>query len=138
MPDIRRTTALPALLGGLVLSLLALAGCTLTRAEIPPPTPTVTPAPEPVSEGGWEMIRPGIERRMATITTGSAFNAAAVIVRIDPAQATFHVGYRPGEPLSLNDLRAPLPGAAAIVNGPFFPASTPALARCIRGGQVIG
>lgn len=138
MPDIRRTTALPALLGGLVLSLLALAGCTLTRAEIPPPTPTVTPAPEPVTEGGWELIRPGIERRMATITTGSAFNAAAVIVRIDPAQATFHVGYRPGEPLSLNDWRAALPGAAVIVNGAFFDENNRALGLVASEGQVFG
>lgn len=138
MPATGRTTALPALLGGLVLGLLMLAGCSLTRAEIIPPTPTDTPAPAPIDTGGWELIRPGIEQRTDTIAGQGTLSAAAVVVRIDPAQVTFAVGYRPGEPLSLNDWRAALPGAVAIVNGAFFDENQRALGLVASEGQIFG
>ncbi len=114
----------------------ALAGCSLTRAAIPTPTPTFTPAP--TASAGWELVRPGIEQRMDTIPGGGLLSARAVIVRLDPAQVSFQIAYRPGEPLSLNDWRAALPGAAVIVNGGFFDETSRALGLVVSEAQSFG
>lgn len=132
----RLTSSLIGLACCAVLATLALAGCSLTRAAIPTPTPTVTPAPT-VSEG-WELVRPGIEQRMDTISSAGAPSARAVVVRLDPALVTFSVAYRPGEALTLNDWRAALPGAAVIVNGGFFDEMQQALGLVASDGQVFG
>lgn len=118
--------------------LLLAPGCTLTRATPPPPAPTHTLAPAPVFSGGWETIRPGIERRTAQVPDQSLFGAQAMIVRVDPSLAMFHVAYRPGDPLSLSDWRAALPGAAVIINGGFFDEFSRALGLVASEGQVYG
>ncbi|MCC6801113.1 MAG: phosphodiester glycosidase family protein [Anaerolineae bacterium] len=139
MPLPLRPVSLAALAWGALIGLLALApGCTLTRAPVAPPTPSPTLAPTPVASDGWQIVRPGIEQRTARVPGQGSLGAQAIIIRIDPAFAMFQVAYRPGEPLSLSDWRAVLPGAAVIVNGGFFDESSRALGLVISEGQVYG
>jgi len=139
MPLPLRPVSLAALAWGALIALLVLApGCSLTRAPLVPPTPTPTLAPPPVSEDGWQMVRPGIEQRTAQVPGQGSLGVQAIIIRVDPAFAMFQVAYRPGDPLSLNDWRAALPGAAVIVNGGFFDEFSRALGLVISEGQVYG
>ena len=138
MPLRFRPVLLWTIWGALSGLLLLAPGCTLTRATIPPPTPTPTSAPTPVSGDGWETVRPGIEQRTARVPGQGPFGAQAMIVRVDPALATFQVAYRPGDPLSLSEWRAALPGAAVIVNGGFFDEFSRALGLVVSEGQAYG
>lgn len=138
MPLRFRPVLLWTIWGALSGLLLLAPGCTLTRATIPPPTPTPTSAPTPVSGDGWETVRPGIEQRTARVPGQGPFGAQAMIVRVDPALATFQVAYRPGDPLSLSEWRAALPGAAVIVNGGFFDEFNRALGLVVSEGQAYG
>ena len=140
MPWIQLRTPALTLGASLLLALvLSLTGCTLTRAPIVPPTATPTPSPQPAaSVDGWETIRPGVERRTYSIRGEGLLNAQAVVVRLDPALVSFRVAYSPGEPRSLNDWRASLPGAAVIVNGGFFDEQNRALGLVVSDGQVFG
>ncbi|MEL7675611.1 MAG: phosphodiester glycosidase family protein [Chloroflexota bacterium] len=138
MPLRFRPVLLRTIWGALSGLLLLAPGCTLTRATIPPPTPTPTSAPTPVSGDGWETVRPGIEQRTARVPGQGPFGAQAMIVRVDPALATFQVAYRPGDPLSLSEWRAALPGAAVIVNGGFFDEFSRALGLVVSEGQAYG
>lgn len=138
MPLRFRPVLLWTIWGALSGLLLLAPGCTLTRATIPPPTPTPTSAPTPVSGDGWETVRPGIEQRTARVPGQGPFGAQAMIVRVDPALATFQVAYQPGDPLSLSEWRAALPGAAVIVNGGFFDEFSRALGLVVSEGQAYG
>jgi uncharacterized protein YigE (DUF2233 family) len=138
MPLRFRPVLLWTIWGALSGLLLLAPGCTLTRATIPPPTPTPTSAPTPVSGDGWETVRPGIEQRTARVPGQGPFGAQAMIVRVDPALATFQVAYQPGDPLSLSEWRTALPGAAVIVNGGFFDEFSRALGLVVSEGQAYG
>lgn len=94
------------------------AGCALSSAfptPTPTPVPTATPAP---AANGWDVLAPGLERRVYTPPDG--FFTRLTVLRIDPAQFAFRVHYRPGAPLYADGWRDELPEAAAIWNANFF------------------
>ena len=84
--------------------------------------PTQAPQPTANPDTGWELLRPGLERR--AINLGLAENGSReslYILRIDPALFRFDVGYHPGQPQSLQQWQTET-GALIVVNGGFFTA----------------
>lgn len=107
-----RRAVRPAWFMGLVLSLT---GCIMpATAATATPVPTMTPDPDIT----WEVLADGIEQRTYR-PTNSRF-ARLQAIRIDPAQVTFRVHYRPGEPLFASGWRDELPDAALFINSNFF------------------
>ncbi|HFQ92507.1 MAG TPA: phosphodiester glycosidase family protein [Anaerolineae bacterium] len=123
-----------------------LVGCTAVTAPVPTPIlpagPTaVVPAASPtplVPDTGWEAARPGLERRVIRFFDADGRLVEHLyILRFDPALYQFRVGYRPGEPLSLQDWQAET-GALAVLNGGFFTEEFTATGLVVVDGQASG
>ena len=100
-------------------------------------SPTVSPTPL-VPDTGWEAARPGLERRVIRFFDMDGRLAEHLyILRFDPALYEFQVGYRPGEPLSLQDWQAET-GALAVINGGFFTEDFTATGLVVVDGQASG
>jgi hypothetical protein len=101
----------------------------------PAATETALPAnPTPLPDTGWLPVAPGIElRRLRT----PAAPTQVSIVRIDPTQVRFRVGYRPGAPQSI-ERWADEAGALAVINGGFFDLNYTTTALLIRDGVAAG
>ena len=139
---------LSALLRGLVwrkqispwLTVMSLAsGCTLT-AQPPPPTATQQPTTAPiptVDNIGWEVLAPGLERRLLAVS-GNGASTQLLVLRIDPALYTVRAHYRPGEPLTLGSWRDTLAGAAAFINANFFDTARMALGLVVADSVAYG
>jgi exopolysaccharide biosynthesis protein len=87
--------------------------------------------------GNWQPLSLGMEQqtlRPGGIYTFSSFAA----LRIDPAHYTFRVGYTPGVARSLDQWRATLPGAVALINANFFDGNNYALGLAVADGVVYG
>jgi hypothetical protein len=116
----------------------------LRTPEAPPVAPTVPfngeglpAAPTPLPADGWELVAPGLERRIYQPLPNNAL-AQLVALRIDPALYTFRVHYRPGDPLALRGWRDALPGAAAFVNANYFDPAYQALGLVVADGAAYG
>ncbi len=130
----------------LLLLFLLLAGCAAVTA--PSPTPILPAAPTAVApaasptplapDTGWETARPGLERRVIRFFDADGRLAEHLyILRFDPALYEFRVGYRPGEPLSLQEWQAET-GALAVLNGGFFAEDFTATGLVVVDGQASG
>lgn len=133
---------------------LALAGCVRdpaaaaptappSRAPLPTLMPTATGAPAPppaaqadIADTGWQPAAPGAELRRLTATVAGQ-EAPVTVVRLDPAQVRFSVGYRPDDPPPLAQWAAGS-GALATINGGFFDEAGHTVALLVRGGQPVG
>jgi hypothetical protein len=134
------------------LLLLALA-CNLQVEPVLPtlePTPTLfiepttaVPSPQPTQpppnpDSGWELLRPGLERRVINLTTAeNPARESLYILRIAPALFRFDVGYHPGQPQSLEQWQAET-GALLVVNGGFFTEENIATGAVVVNGQSSG
>jgi uncharacterized protein YigE (DUF2233 family) len=95
-----------------------------------------TPTPIPVTATGWEVLAPGLERRVYQ-PPNSLFGMLQVL-RIDPAYYTFRAHYRPGEPLRLQGWENELAGATAFINANFFTPEHTLLGLLVADGQAYG
>jgi hypothetical protein len=111
-----------------VIAVLALlGGCMSTSASAFAPTANI----------GWELLAPGLERRI--LRPGVAYPLTQLVVlRFDPQQYSFSAHYRPGAPLSLNGWRDALPGALAFVNANYFDPQHRALGLVVADGVAYG
>jgi len=136
----------------LLLILLALACNLETQPSTPTlePTPTLfieptatqlpTEAPQPTTnpDTGWQLLRPGLERRVINLRSADNESRESLyILRIDPAFFRFDVGYHPGQPQSLEQWQTET-GAFIVVNGGFFTAENIATGAIIVNGQSSG
>lgn len=113
-----------------------------TSTSILAPTPTLN-VPQPTEtaanlDTGWATLRPGLERRTILYKTSEGEPLESVyILRIDPANFRFDVGYHPGQPQSLIDWQAET-GALIVVNGGFFTAEFAATGAIVVNGLASG
>ncbi|MGB1288074.1 MAG: phosphodiester glycosidase family protein, partial [Aggregatilineales bacterium] len=104
--------------------LFILSACNLAEDPVPViaqgHTSTPQPLPEPTATQpyGWQFVTDGLSQQ--TISPDGNPIAQMQALRIDPAQYTFRVHYRPGETLTIQEWRDALPDAIAIVNANFF------------------
>ena len=120
---------------------LALLGCNAARVTQSPASTSFPPVQQatPVPADGWQIVTPGIERRVMELPTASLTSSGEMaVVRLDPAWVTFQVHYSPGAPHSLSEWRGLLPAAAVIVNGGFFDDVDFALGLVVSAAQSSG
>jgi exopolysaccharide biosynthesis protein len=86
----------------------------------------------PYSGRWWRTVSPGIEE--AHYFPPDSGGAHLLVLRIDPAQFSFHAHYTPGEARTLSEWEAALPGAIGIVNAGFFTANYQARGLLIVDG----
>ncbi len=124
-----------------------LAGCSI--AKVPPPValpataapPIVTPTPlaptAPVpSDTGWIAAAPGIEYRKL-VTPHQSWLVPVHLMRFDPAQVAFRVGYAPQAPRLMGDWCSQ-PGVVAAINGGFFDQAYQSTALVVQDGVPSG
>lgn len=118
-----------------------LTAATLLSGCLQPAISAITPSPEVTQvdseSNGWEMLSPGLERRVL-FPGGNYPLTQFTVIRIDPAQFAFRVHYRPGEPLSLAEWRDALPDAVGFINANFFDAQAQILGLLISDGVSYG
>lgn len=103
-----------------------------------PPTATAVPLPTSLPDTGWQILRPGLEHRALTLRDENGrLREIVTMLRLDPAQYQFRVGYRPGAPQSLADWQTET-GALLVVNGGFFTAEGVATGLVVTEGQASG
>lgn len=111
-----------------------------TQAPIEPATeslPTAAP-PTPQRDTGWNPLHPGMERRTLRLFSDDGAQYDSIyMIRVDPAQHRFTIGYRPGSPQSLKDWQRET-GALLLVNGGFFTPEFEATALMVIDGQATG
>jgi hypothetical protein len=142
-------------IGVLWLCVVYLSACSMARVTptptVAPPTPlplptlfptpdtlpaaTAAPAqPTPPPDTGWLLAAPGIELRRLRPPVAPA---PVSIVRIDPTQARFRIGYDPAAPQSIEDW-AQRTGAVAVINGGFFDVGNTTTALLVQNGVAVG
>lgn len=104
--------------------------------DVPPTTGAAATAPPPTAEPdtGWLLAAPGFELRRLRPPVAPA---PVSIVRIDPAQARFRIGYNPTAPQSI-EAWAEQTGAIAVINGGFFELDNTPTALLVQNGVSIG
>ena len=104
---------------------------------IPPPTPTTIITPLPIApDSGWQLRQAGVEERTITIGEGDG-KKRLYIVRLDPAQVTFRVGYHAGAGQSLTAWLDES-GAMLAVNGGYFDEADVATGLVVSDGAATG
>lgn len=139
------------ILGFLVCLVLSGCGVTSQSAEHPLPVPSLIPTrpvtppsiPETFEPGvsqpgdtGWIDAGPGVALRRMRVFQNDGITPVFV-VRLDPTQVRFHVGYAPDEPRSLATWHKES-GALVTINGGFFDENNHSTALVISGGTVSG
>ncbi|RMG93516.1 MAG: phosphodiester glycosidase family protein, partial [Chloroflexi bacterium] len=100
-------------------------------------TPTLLPPTEPApTDTTWERLRPGLERRYLLWENGQT-SQQIYLLRIDPQQFEFRVGYRPGNPQTLAAWQAET-NALVVVNGGFFTETYQATGLIVVNGVASG
>ncbi len=112
-------------------------GCLMPEGTAAPSALAIlTPSPTPVTNNGWQLIAPGLERRTYE-PDGNALQGL-VALRIDPTLFEFQVHYRPGEPLDALSWSQELTEAAAFVNANFFDPEHNILGMLVSNGVTYG
>ena len=104
-----------------------------------PPTTTISATPvEIVPDTGWNILKSGLENRVINLVSDDGVLQETVyIVRIDPNNFRFEVGYLPGDPMSLQGWLEQS-GADLVVNGGFFTEENQATGLVIADGESFG
>lgn len=106
-------------------------------ATLPAATDTpAPPAPVPISETGWQELRPGMQFRRVSVEVGDWVDWL-VLLRVDPSRADFQMRYAPDAPQQVRDWQL-LAGAAAVVNAGFFNQDNRITGLLISDGQTHG
>jgi len=110
---------------------------TPTIASSPQPSPTIPP-PTPLPDTGWQLLKPGLERRIINLFDNDGRRKESLyLLRLEPALFRFSIGYHPGLPLGLNDWQRETE-ALIVINGGFFTLENTATGLIIVDGQVSG
>jgi hypothetical protein len=88
------------------------------------------------SDTGWMPVAPGVETRELRLMHADTL-AAVSLVRLDPLQVRFRVGYRPDEPPALKSWLEES-GALVAINGGFFDEANRTVALLVSDGVVFG
>jgi uncharacterized protein YigE (DUF2233 family) len=100
------------------------------------PAPVLTPSSVP--DTGWVEIGQGLERRIIKlIDPASSETQALYILRVEPSNYRFNVGYKAGNPQSLVKWREET-GAHIVVNGGFFTEDNEATGLIVTNNRAIG
>lgn len=106
---------------------------TETATAVPPPT-----APTPIPDTGWQPIQSGLEQRtIHLLNDEGTVRERLLLLRLEPEQFIFRVGYRPGAPQALPFWQAET-GALLVVNGGYFTEEFLATGLIIVEGQARG
>ena len=85
------------------------------------PTPTIRPLiPTATPDTGWVSVGEGMElREMRVLNENGRLRDQILLLRLDPSQYRFDIGYQPGTPLTLAQWQLQT-DALLVVNGGFF------------------
>ena len=117
-----------------------------TVSTMPPPdgastagaVATAFPAGTDVPPQEWQMLRPGLERRLINLPSSEGgVRETLYVLRIDPLLYEFDVGYKPGAPQRLMDWQREM-DALIVVNGGYFTPEYQATGLIITNGQAVG
>ncbi|GMQ78429.1 MAG: phosphodiester glycosidase family protein [Anaerolineae bacterium] len=98
-----------------------------------PPVPV-----EIIPDTGWTILKPGFENRILNLVSeDGVLQETVYIVRIDPNNFRFEVGYQPADPLPLQGWLEQS-GADLVVNGGFFTEENKATGLVIADGESFG
>lgn len=127
-----------------------LAGCGVAETAVfTPPTPIITDTPTipaPVwstatpqpPDSGWHSLRPGLEQRTISLYDNQEIVVESLtLLRLEPDQFQFRLGYRPGQPQSLPDWQAETE-ALLVVNGGYFTEDNMATGLLVLDGVASG
>lgn len=113
----------------------------------PLPTPTLLPAlpttavaatPTLPPDTGWQLLQPGLERRMMQLLDGEGRPLERLyLVRLEPNLFKITIAYRPGEGQSMAAWQAET-GALLLVNGGYFTPELVATGRIVVDGVGSG
>lgn len=106
-------------------------------ATTPTPGTQLTALSIEPSDTGWLNAGTGIELRQRYVLQPDGTEAQVSIVRLDPAQVRFQVGYAPQQPRTLEAWSNEV-GAVAAINGGFFGEQLESMALVISGGTASG
>jgi uncharacterized protein YigE (DUF2233 family) len=99
--------------------------------------PTTTPTPIP-PDSGWDRLRPGLERRLINLVDGQNNLIESIyLLRLEPDQFEFRLGYRPGRPQTLREWQAETE-ALLVVNGGYFTENQIATGLIVMDGVAGG
>lgn len=102
------------------------------------PPPSATAAPTPIPDTGWQPTQPGLEQRTIHLFNDEGVaRERLLLLRLEPEQFIFRVGYRPGAPQALPFWQAET-GALLVVNGGYFTEEFLATGLIIIEGQTSG
>ncbi len=103
------------------------------------PTATKSSATfEITPDSGWTILNPGFENRIINLVSEDGVHQETVyIVRVDPNNYRFEVGYQPADPLPLQGWLEGS-GADLVVNGGFFTDENKATGLVIADGESFG
>ncbi|MCG8350103.1 MAG: phosphodiester glycosidase family protein [Chloroflexales bacterium] len=101
-----------------------------------PTLPGSPPSAPDSDDSGWRAAGTGIEVRRIRYPSETG-TAALTVVRIDPQQVRFHVGYDPEQPRTLSLWQSET-GALAAINGGFFDANNRSTALVISAWVASG
>lgn len=123
---------------------------TVTPAKIDAPTATPIPANTPlpvatptasiIPDTGWELLQPGLERRIVNLFNDTGNHVEQIyLLRLDPSNYQFDVAYR-DQPQTLAQWQTET-GALIVLNGGYFRVDDEKYipnGLTIIGGQVMG
>lgn len=105
-----------------------------------PTGPTLTPtaavliSPTPMPDTEWQLLRPGLERRVIPLLDeNERLQERLYLLRLEPDLYRLTIAYRPGEAQSMAAWQAET-GALIVVNGGFFTEELLATGRIIVDG----
>jgi uncharacterized protein YigE (DUF2233 family) len=103
----------------------------------PAANPTAVPTPLP-PDSGWATLRPGLERRVINLSDNQGnLLESLYLLRLEPDQFEFRLGYRPGQPQTLRAWQAET-DALVVVNGGYFTDSQIATGLIVMDGVASG
>ncbi len=100
------------------------------------PSPTLIPTIAPRSADGWQIIRSGVSIR-EMLADPISKTGRVDVVRIDPAQADFHVRYQPEAPMKVHEWYTTTE-ALVVINSSFFDGANHAVGQLTSNGQSGG
>lgn len=94
----------------------------------------VTASPTPQPDTGWQLLQPGLERRVIRLLDeNERLQERLTLLRLEPDLFRFAIVYRPGEAQSLAAWQAET-GALLVVNGGYFTEELVATGRVVVDG----